>query len=108
MAHASTPSVKMVVTKDLFNRLVGILDSNAKLNIEIDGISTNAEKLRNKLLTYSVPREREDKSEVVDIRFFPNEASSLIWQLLLNIDSDELEENYIETLKVNRNKTTNS
>lgn len=104
MAHNSTPSVKMVVTKDLFNRLVGILDSNAKLNIEDDNLSANAEKLRNKLLTYSVPREKEDKSEIVDIRFFPNEASNLIWQLLLNIDSDELDEDYLETLKEYREK----
>ena len=61
-----------------------------------------AEKLKDKLLTYSVPRTNDDGIQFVDVRFFPNEASDMIWQLLLraekNIDIDD----YYSTLLQNR------
>ena len=40
-----------------------------------------------KKLTYSVPRINDNGEEYVDIRFFPNEASDMIWQLLIRNES---------------------
>lgn len=76
-----TPSVKLLVGKNLFNKLLGILDSNVKLEIKDENFSNMAKILKNKLLKYSVPKDFEGK-EYVDIRFFPYEASAMIWQLL--------------------------
>ena len=61
MPHQTrTPSTQLSLCKDLFNQLVGILDFNIKMNIEDEKFSTTAEKLKNKLLTYSVPRVNND------------------------------------------------
>ena len=81
MPHQTrTPSTQLSLCKDLFNQLVGILDFNIKLNIEDEKFSTTAEKLKNKLLMYSVPRINDENVEFVDVRFFPNEASDMVWQ----------------------------
>ena len=88
--------------KDLFNQLVGILDFNIKMNIEDEKFSTTAEKLKNKLLTYSVPRVNNDDIEFVDVRFFPNEASDMIWQLLLRAEKNDNVEDYYSKLIENR------
>ena len=60
------------------------------------------EKLKNKLLTYSVPRVNNDDIEFVDVRFFPNEASDMIWQLLLRAEKNDNVEDYYGKLIENR------
>lgn len=106
MPHQTrTPSTQLSLCKDLFNQLVGILDFNIKMNIEDEKFSTTAEKLKNKLLTYSVLRVNNDDIEFVDVRFFPNEASDMIWQLLLRAEKNDNVEDYYSKLIENREQT---
>ena len=103
MPHQTrTPSVQLSLCKDLFNQLAGILDFNIKMNIEDEKFSTTAEKLKNKLLMYSVPRINDENVEFVDVRFFPNEASAMVWQLLLRAEKNEISEDYYGKLIENR------
>ena len=103
MAHQSrTPSVRLTLEKGLFNQLVSILDYNIKLGVESENLSTIANKLKDKLLQYSVPRTNEEDVEIVDVRFFPNEASDMIWQLLLRTEKNETIEDYFSILIKNR------
>lgn len=98
-----TPSVKITIDKNLYNKLLGILDFNISLNEETENFSEIAKKLKDKLLRYSVPRTKEnDNTEFVEIRFFPNEASNMLWQLLIRASSYIEEENYYEVLLKNR------
>ena len=97
------PSVKLIVDKSLFNKLLGILDFNINLHVEDNNFSKDAEKLKNKLMTYTVPRTNEEKNiQIADIRFFPNEAGMMIKQLLIRASSYIEEENYYEVLLDNR------
>ena len=86
----------------LFNQLVNILNINAQVGLEEENFSVIAEKLKNKLLTYSVPRTNDDGINFVDVRFFPNEASDMIWQLLIRAEKNESTEDYYSILIQNR------
>lgn len=88
------PSVKVTLDKELFNQLIGVLDHNITLNIDSENFSAIAGKLKDKLLKYCVPRTNEEDIEFVDVRFFPNEAGDMIWQLLLRAEKNENEEDY--------------
>ena len=103
MAYQSRkPSSKLVLEKELFNQLISILDKNIKVNIEEENFSKIAERLKDKLLVYSVPRTNESGINFVDVRFFPNEASDMIWQLLIQTEKSDEEEDYYSTLIKNR------
>lgn len=103
MAHQTRmPSVKLTLDKALFNQLLGILDYNIKLEVDSENFSAIASKMKDKLLHYSVPRTNEEDVEFVDVRFFPNEASDMIWQLLLRADKNETVEDYFSILINNR------
>ena len=58
--------------------------------------------IKNKLLRYSVPRVNDEGEEFVDVRFFPNEAGDMIWQLLAWGNDIEIQEDYFSILKQNR------
>lgn len=97
------PSVKLIVDKSLFNKLLGILDFNINLHVEDNNFSKDAEKLKDKLMKYTVPRVNEEvNKQIADIRFFPNEAGMMIKQLLIRASSYIEEENYYEVLIDNR------
>ena len=96
------PSSKLVLEKELFNQLISILDKNIKVGVEEENFSKVAERLKNKLLTYSVPRTDEEGVCYVDVRFFPNEASDMIWQLLIQAEKNETVEDYYSALIENR------
>ena len=103
MAYQSrTPSVKLTLENELFNQLVSILNANSNIGLEDENFSQIAGKLKNKLLTYSVPRTNDDGIQFVDVRFFPNEASDMIWQLLLRAEKNIDIEDYYSTLIQNR------
>lgn len=103
MAYQSrTPSVKLTLDKSLFNQLVSNLEYNRQLELEDENFSAIAEKLKNKLLTYSVPRTNDEDIEFVDVRFFPNEASDMIWQLLVRTEKNDIAEDYYSILINNR------
>lgn len=97
-----TPSIRLTLDKNLFNQLISILDYNIKLQIERENFSRIAEKLKEKLLTYSVPRVNDDDTEFVDVRFYPNESSNMIWQLLVRCDNIAIEDDYYSMLINNR------
>ena len=97
------PSVKLVLGRNLFNKLLGILEFNENLKIEDEDFSGIAKKLKDKILTYSVPKEKdEDGVEYVDIRFFTNEASDMIWQLLSTTDRVNADIDYYSILLKNK------
>lgn len=103
MPHQTrVPSVKLTLERDLFNQLLGTLENNIEIGIIDEHFSSIAEKLKNKLLRYSVPRISDDGIEFVDVRFFPNEASDMIWQLLLRIEKRETVEDSFSILINNR------
>lgn len=103
MAYQSrTPSVKLTLENELFNQLVSILNANSNIGLEDENFSQIAGKLKNKLLTYSVPRTNDEGIQFVDVRFFPNEASDMIWQLLLRAEKNIDIEDYYSTLIQNR------
>jgi len=104
MAYQSrTPSVKLTLENELFNQLVSILNANSNIGLEEENFSQIAEKLKNKLLTYSVPRTNDEGIQFVDVRFFPNEASDMIWQLLLLAGKYiEVDNDYYSSLIQNR------
>lgn len=83
-----TPGIKLTLDKMLFNQLINSLDFNIKVNVEDENLSLIASRLKEKLLKYSVPRVSDDELEFVDVRFFPNEAADMIWQLLLLSDKN--------------------
>lgn len=103
MAYQSrTPSVKLTLGNELFNQLLSILNANSNIGLEEENFSQVAEKLKNKLLTYSVPRTNDEGIQFVDVRFFPNEASDMIWQLLLLVGKDiDIDNDYYSTLTQN-------
>lgn len=103
MAHQTRmPSVKLTLDKGLFNQLISVLDYNIKLEVDSENFSSIASKLKEKLLHYSVPRINDEDEEFVDVRFFPNEASDMIWQLLLRADKNEIVEDFFTILISNR------
>ena len=103
-----TPSVKLVLGRNLFNKLLGILEFNENLKIEDEHFSEIAQKLKNKILTYSVPKEKDEEGvEYVDIRFFTKEASDMIWQLLSKIDRVNEDIDYYSILLKNKEEQKN-
>ena len=96
------PSVKISLDKELFNILVGILDFNSQIKLDDESFSNTANKLKDKLLTYSVPRINDNGEEYIDIRFFPNEASDMIWQLMIRNEPSNNDEDYYSILISNR------
>jgi hypothetical protein len=104
---SKTPPVKVVVDKDYFNMLIQVLVTTEK--IEVDEKEKNrVRKLKEKILTYSVPKE-EDGTTLIDIRFFVNEASTLISKLMFLFESRiEIEADYysvLEKVRTAKNQT---
>ena len=97
------PSVKLILGRNLFNILLGTLEFNENLKIEEENFSGVAKKLKDKILTYSVPKEKdEDGIEYVDIRFYTKEASDMIWQLLSTPDRVNEDIDYYSILLKNK------
>lgn len=90
------PPVKVELTIEKFNYLVEML--NRYTSDENERIKSLSTKLKEKLLRYSIPRESEDGETYIDIRFYPNEASDIIYMLIVNAEEMEIETNYYEVL----------
>lgn len=95
------PSVKINMDKTVFNVLVDILNYNSQIELPESDFADDAKRLKEKLLRYSVPKIEEDR-EYVDVRFFPREASDVIWQLLIMNRPKEDTEDYYSILLKNR------
>ena len=107
------PNIKLIISAEWFNLLIFALKRNAE--IIGDGNSrTDATALVEKLMKYSRPYfDDEVDCDCVDMRFFPDEASDMIWQLLLPLgllykepDEDfygQLKENHIPKSQSKKN-----
>ncbi len=77
MPLVKNPSIRLFIKKDKFNNLINILEINSKDEV----LYKKANSLKEKLLTFSMPKKYKNE-DYVDIRFFPSEANDLILQLL--------------------------
>ncbi len=90
------PPVKVELTIEKFNYLIEMLTRYS--NDENERIKNLSTKLKEKLLRYSIPRETEENETFIDIRFYPNEASEIIYMLIVNAEEIPVETNYYEVL----------
>ena len=74
------PPVKVELSIEKFNLLVEMLTRYTQMSDE--RVAQLATKMKDKLLRYSIPRTEEEQETKVDIRFYPNEASEIIYMLI--------------------------
>lgn len=97
--HYKKPSVKFIVNKGNFNKLMEILSFQEE-NIVTKTWKENATKLKELLLKYSIPQKDEDgEVAIIDISLFQNEAAELIVLLLSALDRLEVSEDYTKKMK---------
>ena len=93
MAYQSkTPPIKLKVTTDTYNSLIEFI-----LKVENTG-REKATKLKEKLLRYCVPVIGDNEEQLVEMRFYPNEAGNMIDILLYAVDGVITTNNYYEVL----------
>lgn len=94
------PSVKFIVNKGNFNKLMGILTFQEK-NIVTEEWKEKAKNLKDLLLKYSIPqKDEEGEISIIDIGLFQKEAAELIVLLLSAFDNILLEEeDYTKKMK---------
>ncbi len=93
------PSVKFIVNKGNFNKLMGILEFQ-KENIVSEEWKEKANKIQELLLQYSIPqKDEEEEVSIIDIALFQQEASELIVLLLSALDRVQVNEDYTEKMK---------
>lgn len=93
-----TPSVRITTDIDVFNNLIERLSINEKIKEYDEELGERATKLKDKILTYSVPRTDDNGETKIDIRFYPNEASSIIEQLIISDTPSSVETDYYSVL----------
>lgn len=93
------PSIKFIVNKENFNKLLAILSFQEK-NIVTEEWIEKVANLKDLLLKYSVPQKDEDGDiAIIDIALYPNEASELIVLLLSAFEALEVDEDYTQFMK---------
>ena len=93
------PSIKFIVNKGNFNKLMGILTFQEE-NIITKEWKENATKLKELLLRYSIPQKDEDGDiSIIDIALFQKEAAELIVLLLSALDRVQVDEDYTKKMK---------
>lgn len=97
--HYKNPSVKFIVNKGNFNKLMGILTFQEE-NIVTQEWKENATKLKELLLRYSIPqKDEEGEISIIDIALFQKEAAELIVLLLSALDRVKVDEDYTKRMK---------
>lgn len=97
--HYKKPSVKFIVNKGNFNKLMAILSFQEE-NIVTESWKEKASNLKDLLLKYPIPQKDEDGDvSIIDIALYPNEASELIVLLLSALDALKVEKDYTELMK---------
>lgn len=95
------PPIKLTLTIKEFNLLVAILKYNEQKNSNENNYITNQ---IDKLLKYSIPYKDEKENDLIDVRYFISEVSTVIKELLnYNID-ESIDINYFDKLIDQRNK----
>lgn len=85
------PSVKFIVNKGNFNKLMGILTFQEE-NIVTKEWKAKTKNLKDLLLKYSIPqKDEEGEISIIDIGLFQKEAAELIVLLLSAFDNILLE-----------------
>ena len=98
--HYKKPSVKFIVNKGNFNKLMSLLAFQEE-NIITEEWKEKAKNLQDLLLRYSIPRKDEDgEISIIDIGLFQKEASELIVLLLSAFDNVlKVDEDYTKKMK---------
>lgn len=100
------PPVKVIVDKELYNKLVYSLTMDEETGGEVN---EKIKKLKDKLLTYSVPHIDEDGTIEVDVRFYVNEAEIIIKELLMILeDNIQCDVDYYSVLEKVRSSRQNN
>ena len=80
--HYKKPSVKFVVNKGNFNKLMSVLSFQEE-NIITEEWKEKVKNMKDTLLRYSIPQKDENgEIAIIDIALFNNEASELIILLI--------------------------
>lgn len=98
--HYKKPSVKFIVNKGNFNKLMSILTFQEE-NIVTEEWKEKARNLQDLLLRYSIPqKDEEGEISIIDIGLFQKEAAELIVLLLSAFDNIlQVEEDYTKKMK---------
>ncbi len=93
------PTVKFIVNKCNFNKLMGILTFQEE-NIITQEWKESATKLKELLLRYSLPqKDEEGEISIIDIALFQKEAAEMIVLLLSALDRVQIDEDYTKLMK---------
>lgn len=84
--HYKKPSVKFVVNRGNFNKLMSVLSFQEE-NIITEEWKEKVKNIKDTLLRYSIPQKDENgEIAIIDIALFNNEASELIILLISAFD----------------------
>ena len=98
--HYKKPSVKFIVNKGNFNKLMALLAFQEE-NIVTEEWKEEAKNLQDLLLRYSIPqKDEEGEISIIDIGLFQKEAAELIVLLLSAFDNVlKVDEDYTRKMK---------
>ncbi len=98
--HYKKPSVKFIVNKGNFNKLMALLAFQEE-NIITEEWKEKAKNLQDLLLRYSIPqKDEEGEISIIDIGLFQKEAADLIVLLLSAFDNVlKVDEDYTRKMK---------
>lgn len=98
--HYKKPSVKFIVNKGNFNKLMALLAFQEE-NIVTEEWKEKARNLQDLLLRYSIPqKDEEGEISIIDIGLFQKEAAELIVLLLSAFDNVlKVDEDYTKKMK---------
>ena len=98
--HYKKPSVKFIVNKGNFNKLMALLAFQEE-NIVTEEWKEKATNLQDLLLRYSIPqKDEEGEISIIDIGLFQKEAAELIVLLLSAFDNVlKVDEDYTRKMK---------
>lgn len=98
--HYKKPSVKFIVNKGNFNKLMALLAFQEE-NIVTEEWKEKAKNLKDLLLRYSIPqKDEEGEISIIDIGLFQKEAAELIVLLLSAFDNVlKVDEDYTKKMK---------
>ncbi len=98
--HYKKPSVKFIVNKGNFNKLMALLAFQEE-NIVTEEWKEKAKNLQDLLLRYSISKKDEDgEISIIDIGLFQKEAAELIVLLLSAFDNVlKVDEDYTRKMK---------
>ena len=98
--HYKKPTVKFIVNKGNFNKLMALLAFQEE-NIVTEEWKEKARNLQDLLLRYSIPqKDEEGEISIIDIGLFQKEAAELIVLLLSAFDNVlKVDEDYTRKMK---------